>query len=80
MSEAPTIFTKPTEAQAALLDVRQVASILACSTRTCYRLADGGLMPRPRKLGALVRWSKADLDAWISGGCRRVTSTKGAGQ
>jgi excisionase family DNA binding protein len=66
------------DSPAALLDVRQVAALLNCSPRTCYRFADGGLMPQPHKLGALVRWSKAEIDAWIAAGCPRVrTATKG---
>lgn len=68
MTEVP-IPTNSAESSAALLDVRQVANVLRCSTRTVYRLADGGLMPRPCKLGALVRWSKADLESWIADGC-----------
>lgn len=55
-----------------LLTVRQVAALCGCSTRHCYRLSDGGLMPRPRKLGALVRWSRAEIESWIAGGCRPV--------
>ena len=68
MSEAVTL-PPPAESPAALLDVKAVGALLRCSTRTVYRLADGGLMPRPRKLGALCRWSKAELDAWIAAGC-----------
>jgi excisionase family DNA binding protein len=79
MLETTATLTRPVESAAALLDVKAVAALLACSTRTCYRLADGGLMPRPRKLGALVRWSKADLDQWIAAGCPRVRTSKGGG-
>lgn len=58
----------PTE----LLDVQQVASLLACSTRHVYRLADGGKMPRPVKLGSLCRWSSKAIEGWIAGGCKAV--------
>jgi len=54
---------------AVLLDARRVAGLLGCSTRTIYRLSDAGKMPRPVKLGALVRWSKAAIMEWIEGGC-----------
>jgi excisionase family DNA binding protein len=53
----------------ALLDVRAVAVTLGCSPRHVYRLADGGRMPAPLRLGALVRWRRADLDAWLAAGC-----------
>lgn len=59
------------------LNVKQTAALLVCSPRTCYRLADAGLMPRPHKLGALVRWSKADLEKWIADGCPKVRPSKG---
>lgn len=56
-------------AEPALLDVRQVAGLLGCSARTVYRLADTGRMPRPVKLGALVRWRKFEVEDWIAAGC-----------
>lgn len=75
--ETPTVAPQ-SESAAALLDVRRVAALLGCSPRTCYRFADGGLMPRPRKLGALVRWSKVEIENWIDAGCPRVrTAAKG---
>jgi len=55
---------------AELLDVRAVASLLGgCSTRHVYRLADRGAMPQPLRIGSLVRWCRADLEAWIDAGC-----------
>ena len=59
-------------ATVALLDVKRVAEMLGCSMRHVYRLSDAGRMPRPRKLGALVRWSRRELDEWISEGCLPV--------
>ena len=56
----------------ALLDVEQVASLLNCSTRHVYRLADSGKMARPTKLGALNRWSREVTERWIADGCPRV--------
>ncbi len=55
---------------AELLDVRAVAALLGgCSTRHVYRLADAGRMPRPIRLGTLVRWRRTELEAWIGAGC-----------
>ena len=34
-----------------------------------HYLADSGQMPRPRKLGALVRWDREELGEWLSDGC-----------
>jgi len=54
---------------APMLKVEEVADILKCSARTVYRLADAGKMPPPCRLGAMVRWSAAAIDAWIAAGC-----------
>ena len=64
----------PARAQAELLDVKSVARLLSCSSRHVYRMADAGKLPRPRKLGALVRWSREDLSQWIGAGCPAVRS------
>ena len=53
----------------ALLDVGSVAALFDCSTRHVYRMSDAGRMPRPLKLGSLVRWSRAAVEEWISNGC-----------
>jgi excisionase family DNA binding protein len=67
----------PESARAELLTVNDVAGLLSCSPRHVYRLADAGRMPRPRKLGALVRWSRAQVSEWIAGGCAPVSEPKG---
>jgi len=60
----------PAPAQlAGMLNVGDVAKMLRCSARTVYRLSDAGRMPRPAKLGALVRWSRAGIEEWIADGC-----------
>ncbi len=64
--------TKSTpETVAELLDVASVAEMCGCSARTVRRLSDAGRMPRPIRLGSLIRWRRADLEAWISAGCPR---------
>ena len=59
----------------ALLDVQAVARLLGCSTRHVYRLSDGGKMPAPVKVGALVRWRRSGpdgIEAWVAAGCPAV--------
>ena len=63
----PTLTSAEPSAQ--LLDVQSVAEVCGCSTRHVYRLSDAGRMPRPVKLGALVRWSKSAIEKWIADGC-----------
>ncbi|HEX2972658.1 MAG TPA: helix-turn-helix domain-containing protein [Tepidisphaeraceae bacterium] len=61
-----------TKMGAELLDVQAVATLLDCSSRHVYRLSDAGRMPRPVKLGALVRWNRATVLEWINAGCPEV--------
>ena len=57
---------------ALLLDVQTVAALLDCSPRHVYRLHDAGKMPAAVRVGALVRWRRSDLDAWLAAGCKPV--------
>jgi excisionase family DNA binding protein len=66
---------------AALVDVRAVAVLLACSPRHVYRLADAGRMPPPLKLGSLVRWERQTVEDWVRAGCPTCRkSPKGVGR
>jgi len=60
----------------AMLGVNGVAELLDCSSRHVYRLADAGRMPRPVRLGALVRWSRAAIEQWIADGCPNCRGTR----
>ncbi len=60
---------------ARLLDVGAVAALLGVSSRHVYRLADGGRMPRPLRLGGARRWDRAAIDDWIASGCPAMNST-----
>lgn len=56
-----------------LIGPETVARMFGCSRRHLKRLGDAGQMPRPVKLGSkLIRWSRAEIEAWISGGCGSV--------
>ena len=73
------VVKRPTAETAALLDVDGVAGLLACSPRHVYRLADSGKMPRPVKLGALSRWSRMIVLAWIAEGCPAINTARRSG-
>ena len=73
MSGTTATFPPPEEVR--LLDVHAVAQLLSCSTRHVYRLADSGQMPRPRKLGALVRWDRQELEKWLADSCPMVSAS-----
>ena len=53
----------------ALISIHDVAGMLGCSARHVYRLVDTRRIPQPVKLGALLRWVKADVEQWITDGC-----------
>lgn len=55
-----------------LLTVTQVGRLLNCSPRHVYRLADCGKLPRPIRLGHLIRWSRTSIAAWVNAGCPTV--------
>ena len=60
-----------------LIDVCEVAKRLDCSERHVYRLSDRKRMPQSIKLGALVRWSSAEIDVWIANGCPNLSAQEG---
>lgn len=62
-----------------LVEVRQLAQMLACSERTIWRLSDGGKMPAPVRIGRLVRWSRQAILDWIESGCPSVRVRNGRG-
>lgn len=64
--------TKPAITEPAMIDVETVAALLSVSRRHVYMLTNSGRMPRPRKLGAAVRWERAEVERWIADGCPRV--------
>ena len=47
------------------LTVKDVCARLNCATSTLYRWMDKGYFPRPMHIGAMVRWTEADLEGFI---------------
>jgi len=65
---APT----PIAAESELLTIEQLVSLLSIGERTLWRYARSGRAPAPIKIGALVRWRRAEVMAWIEAGCPRI--------
>jgi len=63
--------------QCGYLTTAQAAAHLGLQPRTLERWRWAGLGPRFKKLGASVRYSPADLDAWTAAATRRSTSDPG---
>jgi excisionase family DNA binding protein len=55
-----------------LLTIKQLAERLQLSTRTIYRLAQEGTLPKPVKIGRANRWRREVLDDWLAEDCPRV--------
>jgi len=62
-------LTPPAAEPATLLDVQQVGELLNCSPRHVYRLSDADRMPKPLRLGSLVRWNRDAINDWIVAAC-----------
>lgn len=52
-----------------MLTVKEVAALLAVSTRNVYRLKDAGRIPKPFKIGGATRWRTEDIQKWLNNGC-----------
>lgn len=61
-----------TTTEAAMLDVKEVATLLRCSTRHVTRLEESGQMPPAVRLGRLCRWNRIVIEKWLSDGCPPV--------
>lgn len=59
-----------------VLDTAGVAKLLRCSERHVRALLDRGAFPAPARLGALPRWSRAAVVAWIAAANSRVPSVR----
>jgi prophage regulatory protein len=61
---------------AELLRVDDVCALLQINRRTLHRHTNSGRIPRPVKLGHLVRWRRAELMQWLERGCPPVRTVK----
>lgn len=51
-----------------LIDTRAATKLLNVSARTIWQMTHTGKMPKPIKIGRLVRWSYEELQAWVKAG------------
>jgi len=52
-----------------LLSAKELATMLAVSVRTVWRLRSAGKLPKPIMIGASCRWKVSDIDGWLSVNC-----------
>lgn len=65
----PPVEDAPSKEKSGLIDANEVAKLLDVSPRMVWRLRDSGKMPRPTKIGSLVRWPREVIEDWIAAGC-----------
>jgi len=52
-----------------LIGTKELAKILGVSTRSVARLECSGRLPKPLRVGGLLRWPEATIARWIDSGC-----------
>lgn len=65
----PPVENTTSKDRSGLIDANEVAGLLGVSPRMVWRLRDSGKMPRPTKIGSLVRWPREVIEDWIDAGC-----------
>ena len=69
---ARSVATKKAEdsgEESALVDVKEAARMCSISASMLYKLNVAGVLPKPIKLGKLLRWKRQDILEWIDQGC-----------
>ena len=49
----------------ALMNVKELSTLLGVSVRTTWRLRSAGKLPSPIRIGRSVRWDRADIERWV---------------
>ncbi len=68
-----------------LLTVSTLAGCLSVSVRQAHRMNKAGLIPRPLRIGGVVRWHPDEIERWLKSGApvrdkwekQRATQTVG---
>jgi excisionase family DNA binding protein len=55
-----------------LITVKELAEMLAVSSRHVYRLRDSGQLPVPVKLGRATRWDYTEICHWLESGAPSI--------
>ena len=52
-----------------LADAKEVAKVVGISLRTARRWDVEGRLPKPIRIGSVVRWNISELEKWIEASC-----------
>jgi len=58
----------PTISHRLAISAEEVADLLGISRAMVWKLHSGGRLPRPIRLGRVVRWERRALEEWIAAG------------
>ncbi len=56
------------------MKVDELARLLNVSSRTVWRKLSAGEIIKPIRLGKIIRWSRREVDLWVSLGCSKPTN------
>lgn len=57
------------EVEPVVVTAKQLAMMLQISKRTLFRMRSAGRLPKPVRVGGIVRWRLEDVRNWIANGC-----------
>jgi excisionase family DNA binding protein len=60
----------------AMLTAHDVGNLINCSPRTVRRLVDLGQIPKPVRLGGMVRWPRQAIEQWLADGCPAASARR----
>lgn len=56
-----------------MVDMAFITKYTGCSDKWFYKLIQGGLFPKPIKMGRSSRWLKSEIEAWVQ---QRITESR----
>lgn len=68
----------PEARPALLVDIKQLAALLARSVASLERDQAAGRLPAPVYVGGSKRWRRAEVEAWVAAGCPRRAAWEAA--
>jgi excisionase family DNA binding protein len=72
MSITPSDSIKKQSVSPELLTTKQAAELLGLGERTLWRYSNSDRAPAPVRIGATVRYRRAELMEWIAAGCPAI--------
>jgi excisionase family DNA binding protein len=65
----PLRLVHAADADALVVDAKQLARLLGCGLRTLRAWDSSGKLPAPIRIGRCVRWRIDEIRTWLDAGC-----------